>query len=233
MVAKAKAPPFYQTGWFTAVAWFGVTLALLSPLFLVQHPQNIDLINHLARQFVRHADDASPLHKFYEFKWLLVPYLSIDAFVELFIRFFSVYTCGKILLGTVIVIWTAAPVVLYRALWGRWSAWPLFGSLVIYNASFAWGFVAYMLTAGFAVLVFAGWVATDKKNADKNWKRTALFSLLCFLIYCGHLFAFGLFGLMLGAYELSKLSAAGTVTAKKFIRRALDLAPLGDRKSVV
>ena len=224
---KTKTVSFYQTGWFAAAACIGVALALISPLFTVQYTQNIDLINHMARQFVRHAAADSPLRHFYEFKWLLVPYLSIDAFVEIFIGCFSVYDCAKILLGAIVILWTAAPVVLYRALWGRWSVWPLLGSLVIYNASFAWGFAAYMLTAGFAVLVFAAWVATDKKDAGKNWKRTGLFGLLCFLIYCGHLFAFGLFGLMLGAYELSKLAAAGPVTAPKFFRRALELAPLG------
>lgn len=225
MSRPAKTLPFYQHNWFVAVATLCVLGALLYPLFVFQYTQNIDLINHMARQFVRSAPAVSPVHNFFEFKWLLIPYLAVEIFTAPLMPFFSVHIVSRMLLGAIIVLWTVGPVVLYRAIWGRWSVWPLIPSLVVYNLSFGWGFAAFLLASGCMMFVFAAWVWTDVKGADKSWKRTAVFSALSFGIYCLHLYAFACFGLMLIMYELSKL-ADGKVTAKALLARVLQLAPL-------
>lgn len=230
MKMQEKIARLFEGKGFIFACYAAVTAFLLSPVLSVRFTPNIDLINHMTRHFVRRLIEQGDdfYSKVYAFQWLLVPDLGIDILAAAVMPFFDVYDSTRIAIGTVILLWTLSPAVLHRALWGRWSLWPLMASVVVYNATFTWGFMSYLLTAGFMMLVLAGWIGTDREDESnaRKWRRIAAFSVLSFLVYCGHLFAFGVYGLLLGGYELSKL-----VKQKKFLlgnlaRRALELAPL-------
>ena len=198
--------PFARKKWFVFGAFLALVCALLVPVLSVDHTQTIDLVNHMARQFVRTQIAAGGvLSKMYTFQWIVVPDLAIDLFVAPLQRFFSTYDCGRLLVGAIIILW------------------PLLAGMVVYNGNLTWGFAAYLLSAACAVLAFAGWVATENKPAAA---RIAGFALLAFLLYCGHLIAFGIFGILVGGFEISRLYFAGKLTLPSFLRRGFALSPM-------
>ena len=221
---KPDCYAFTQRRWFIAISFIAVVCVLLVPVMSVEHMQTIDLVNHLARQFVRaEIPSGGVLSKMYTFQWMIIPDLAVDAFIAPLQHYFSIYDCGRLLVGAIIILWTFAPLALHRALWGRWSVWPLLASMVVYNGNLTWGFDAYLLTSACAVIAFAGWVATENKPAIA---RVAGFTLLSFVLYSGHLIAFGVFGVLVGGYELSKLYFAGDLRPSALFRRGIFLSPL-------
>lgn len=197
---------------------------MLAPLFAVDHPQSIDLANHLARFFVRHAQpESAPLSSFYEFRAMLYPYLAADTLARPLLAFFDIYVTGKIIIGLAVLLWLAAPALLHRALWKEWGLWPLLAALVVYNATMTWGFIDYYITSALAMIALAGWVATE--NA-KPLPRIAGFSAIGIFIYLCHLQAFVVFGLLLGGYELGKMVRDKKLSLRNFIVTGLKLSPL-------
>lgn len=183
---------------------FGVTLlALLMPLLLIEHPRMVDLPNHLARHYIGGAIAGSAtLQSFYEFSWRLVPNVAGDALYVPLSWFLSPYDAARVIFGLSVALWLAAPLVLHRALWGRYSLWPLFAALVIYNANVAWGFENYLLASALSVLLFALWITW---RGRLNLWRGLLFAALATGLYLGHLVAFGLLGLLMLTYEAGDL----------------------------
>lgn len=210
--------------WAVFACYGVVTMLLLLPLLFVQHPQSVDLPNHLARQFARNMDSPA----LFEYHWMLFPYLTFDALAAALLKVGGLYVTGRIILGMAYVIWVAAPVMLHRALWKEWSLWPLLAALVVYNGNTVWGFAAYSITAGAGVLLLSAWIMTERYDEGlRGWWRVIVFSVLAFLIYLGHLTSFAVFGLLIGGYELGKLYTTKQLNVACLISRALRLAPMG------
>lgn len=210
--------------WVIWLSYIAVAAALLMPLFAVTHPQSIDFANHLARVFIRHEQPQSPaLASFYEFRTMVFPYLAFEGLAWPLLRVFDVYTTGRIIIGLAVLLWLAAPAILHRALWKKWSLWPLLAALVVYNATMTWGFIDYYITSALAMIALSGWIATE--NA-KPLPRIAGFSVIGFLIYCCHLQGFAVFGLLTGGYELGKMIRDKKLTPRNVIMTGLMLAPV-------
>lgn len=210
--------------WHIALAYAVTACALLFPLFTVAHPQSIDLANHLARLYVRGHQATSPaLASFYEYRSMLFPYLAVETLSRPLLLFLDVYQTGRALMGMSVLLWLAAPALLYRALWKEWSLWPLLSSLVVYNANTAWGFTDYTITSALAMIGLAGWIASEGAKAVPRATGSALAG---FAIYCCHLQGFVVFGLLIGGYELGKMIQDRTLKFRDFIFRGLLLAPL-------
>ncbi len=211
-------------GWLISACFLTLWGILLTPLLSVQHPQAIDLINHLARQYVRAQIPVNQvLSNIYVFKWIIVPDLAIDLFVAPLQHFFSIYDCGRILIAMIITLWSLAPLVLHRALWGRWNLWPLLALMVVYNGNLTWGFAAYLLTSACAVIAFSSWVLTEKFSSII---RLTIFAPIAFGLYCGHLIAFGIFGVLVSCYELTRLIEANRLSAREMVNTLVFLLPL-------
>lgn len=181
----------------------GVLLALLLPLLLSVHPRMVDAPNHLARHYIGSAIAGSEaLQAYYQFSWRLIPNLAADAVHVPLSWFLSIYDAGRVVLGITIALWLAAPMVLYRVLWGRFSLWPLFAGLVIYNANLVWGFENYLLASAFSVLLFALWIAWRQ---HLKAVRLLLFVALATGLYLAHIVAFGLLGLLILTFETGDL----------------------------
>jgi putative flippase GtrA len=210
--------------WTILLCYVLTAVALLLPLFAVDHPQSIDLANHLARLFIRHEQPQSAvLSSFYEFRPLLFPYLAVETLARGLLGVFDIYQTGRIILGIAALLWLAAPALLYRALWKEWGFWPLLSALVVYNANTTWGFVDYTITSALAMIALAGWVASENM---KPFLRLAVFTPIGFIIYCCHLQGFVVFGLLLGGYELGKMWQDKKLSVRDFIARGLLLMPL-------
>jgi hypothetical protein len=60
----------------------------------------------------------------------------------------------------------------------------------------------YLFMACLAVMLFAGWIASQ---GGPRWRRAALFGLAALVVYLGHSFAFLAYGLLVAGYELARL----------------------------
>src|SRR4029077_3883505 len=90
-------------------------------------------------------------------------------------------------------------VTLHRVLQGRFSVWPVWSVLFIYNAVLFWGFLSCLFAIAVYLFVFSFWIAT------REWRivpRILLFSAAGALLFLLHLFAFGLYGLSVFTYEV-------------------------------
>ena len=201
--AVLAAPRAFGSHLLFVLACGGVLLVLLTPVLLTEHPRAVDLPNHLARHYIGATiAGAEALQTYYEHAWRLIPNLAGDALHVPLSRLFSIYDAGRVVLGLSIALWLAAPLVLHRAIWGRFSLWPLFAGLVIYNANLLWGFENYLLATAFSVLLFALWLAWRERMQAA---RLLLFAGLASGLYLAHVMAFGLLGLLVLGYEAGDL----------------------------
>src|SRR5271157_3404513 len=88
------------------LAVYGLMSAIvLFPLAIVQVPGLTDYPNHLARMYIlAHIDNSDALRRFYEVRWLPIPYLGMDATFEILSRFASIYDAGRIFIGLCILL---------------------------------------------------------------------------------------------------------------------------------
>ncbi len=90
-------------------------------------------------------------------------------------------------------------VTLHRVLQGRFSVWPVWSVLFIYNAVLFWGFLGCLFAIAVYLFTFSCWIAT------REWPtapRILFFSAAGAVLFLLHLFAFGLYGLSVFTYEV-------------------------------
>ncbi|MFI5014395.1 MAG: hypothetical protein ACHQAY_18830 [Hyphomicrobiales bacterium] len=197
-----------RAGEFSA-GQIGVLFAVLAliatiPIITNPLPPLEDYANHLARMSViaNLSRDAN-LARFYEIDWEIVPNLMMDLTVPFLVRFVNIYTAGQIFLVSTFVLIMSGTLALHRALHGRWSVLPLIAFPLLYNRVFLVGVTNYQFGIGLALWGMAAWVALREKPWPLRLLVSAIFTLALF--FC-HLFAVGVYGLGLLAFELWRLS---------------------------
>lgn len=171
----------------------------LAPLLFAAVPPLVDYPPHLARMWVlTHADRVPDLAANYVVHWRLLPYLAMDAVVVALAWLMPVETAARLFVALSMLSLPLGAMALRRALFGRVGLWPLAGLLFVYNAVLFWGFLSCLFSLGLALAAFAGWIATAR------WRpapRLALFGAVGALLVLSHLFAFGVYGLLVAAWE--------------------------------
>jgi hypothetical protein len=203
-LARTPAMSARQTGLWRRLGCAAAYLILcgftLSPLLWVSVPRLVDYPNHLARMWILLNDGQIPeLADNYVVHWRLLPNLAMDLVVPLLAHIVPIDVAGRIFVALTMLTLIGGTAALHRALHGRAGLWPLVSLLFIYNAALYWGFLNCLFGIGLYLLAFSGWVAS------RNWplgRRLAVFSVVAGLIFVMHLFAFGLYGLSVCAYEL-------------------------------
>ncbi len=188
-----------------AARWIVVALAcsalLVAPLWIVHRPPLIDYPHHLARAFLMvHVDDpGAPWAEYYYVDWRTNPYLAMDAALVVLQQLFDIETAGRILLSlSVLAIPLGVWLFLRRANPGG-EALALLAATLSYCPFFLWGFINYQLSIAVAFLTFALWLAWLDRSSP--WRTIGLFVGVTAL-YCTHLFAFVLLGLLATGYCL-------------------------------
>ncbi|HEY3641068.1 MAG TPA: hypothetical protein VGL31_08235 [Xanthobacteraceae bacterium] len=205
----------------TVAALFVVLLAITSiPVVLHPWPPMSDYINHLARMQVIATINTDPeLARFYEIDWQLIPNLMMDLIVPWLVRVMNVYVAGQLYTLSSFVLILSGTVALHRQLFGRWSVLPLIGFPLLYNNVFLVGTMNYVFGIGLALWALTSWIWLRERNLALRLAVSTLFVIGLF--FC-HLFAVGVYGVGLLAFELHRLW-----TAFARLRRA----PAGDRAS--
>lgn len=189
--------------------------AVVSPLLWVSIPALVDYASYLARAAILLAPGAS---ENYVVHWQVIPNLAFDLIAPPIARLVGIETAGRLFIGATMLLPVAAAALLHRALFGRVGLWPLAAFLFVYNYALYFSFLNYLFGLGVALACFAGWIATA------TWRlapRIALFALAGVVIYLCHLFAFGLYGLLIGSYETGLLRAGRPLSASMLRRYAL------------
>jgi hypothetical protein len=128
----------------------------------------------------------------------------MDLVVPVLHRFMDIYLAGRIFTISIFVAILSGTLALNRALNGRWSALPLVASPLLYNGVLLVGVMNYLFGVGLALWGFAAWVALRERPWVWRFAVSGLFVLALF--FC-HLFALGLYGLALLAFESHRLWA--------------------------
>jgi len=185
------------------IALYGALFVVaLVPIAAVAIMPLDDYLNHLARMYVlARYDDVPALHKFFEIRWAALPNLAMEMFIVPLAKLMPVALAGKLYLGLSFAALIGGVVLVNRALSGAWSAWPAAAFLLLYNDTFLFGFQSYIMSVGVALLLFALWIHWRDRGAAL---RLAAFGVGAVFLYFCHLTGFGIYGVLIGGYELSR-----------------------------
>ena len=174
--------------------------AVLSPLLAVTVPPLLDYPDHLARMAIL-AGKAPAAMQNYIAHWRLLPNLAMDVVVPPLAQLMPVETAGRVFVGLAMVLPVFGTIAVHHALYGRVGLWPLCSLLFVFNAALWFGLVNFLFSLGVALFAFACWIGSE------GWQpalRLAVFSLVAALMFILHLFAFGIYGLLIASYELGE-----------------------------
>jgi hypothetical protein len=178
----------------------------ISPVIWYSHIPLLDYPNHLARLEI-HKDmmlhSPSPLSKFFEFCWALIPNLGLDLLTFPLIRHMPVELSGRLALIVSMLMIYGGTVLLDRELnRPNWSL-SLFSGIFLYCGPFIEGFVNYFIGIGFAICTFWLWVRYREKAV--GMVMVLVFILLGGFVFLVHLEAFGIYAVCVFGYECSLL----------------------------
>jgi hypothetical protein len=141
------------------------------------------------------------LNRFYAIEWRFIPYLAMDLAMTPIALATGVYQAANILVALSFLLWLTAAMLIHRALHGTYSYLPLFAGLFLYNGVVNLGFINYFFSAGLALLAFAGWILWREKPV---WFLFLFLLLASWVVFVGHLVAFGVLCLLIGSYEVGR-----------------------------
>lgn len=188
-----------QVGVFTCL----LVLLISIPVWTHPIPPLSDYANHLARMHVIATQGQDPhLARYYQIDWQIVPNLMMDLIVPLIGRVTSIYVAGQIFTVLTFALLLTGTLALNRALLGRWSMVPLVAAPLVYNYVFLVGVMNYIFGIGLAMWALAVWIMLR----EHIWPlRLAVSTLFCVALFFCHLFAVGLYGMGLLAFETWRL----------------------------
>ena len=212
-----------QDHFWTGLTLLAAALMLAAPLWTVWAPAMPDYPAHLASfDLIRQGTG----NAIYHLHWGFVPNLASELLVPWLARLTGTVVATKLFLTAAIFLWVLGPGAVHRALYGRTGIAPLFGAFFAYNANFIWGFFNYDFAAGLSFVIFAAWIATDKRNGPA---RVAGFMLAITALYFCHIFAAANLLLMIAGFELAQTirheNRAPHALARRAGRVALLYAP--------
>jgi hypothetical protein len=188
-----------------AVLFVAVTSAAAIPVVTHPLPPLSDYINHLATAHVVEAIAGDPdLDRFYRIEWQPIPNLMMDLVVPVLHRFMGIYPAGQIFTVLTFAVILSGTLALNRALNGRWSALPLIAAPLLYSGVLLVGVMNYLFGIGLALWALAAWAALRERAWP--WRFAASTAFVLALYFC-HLFALGLYGIELLAFESHRLWA--------------------------
>ena len=180
-----------------------------------------DFVNHLARMHVLAVRDSHPLlAELYRVQWAVIPNLIMDAVVPPLVRVFGVYAAGQIFVAATLLVLATGPMMVHRALFGRFSPLPMVAVLFLYNGMLLFGLMNYLLGLGIALWGLAGWIALRDRSL---WLRLPLATAIVAVLFFCHLFDVGLFGLAAGSLELWRWSRDWPVAPRRLVADSLAL----------
>jgi len=179
------------------------TVLALAPVLVFTLLPLADYPNHLARMHVIGTIAGDPdLARYYAIHWQIIPNLVMDIVVPQLARVVDIYHAGQIYAVVCLALVATGVFVLNRVLFGRWSVWCIATLPFLYNHIFFLGYMNYWFGVGLALWGTSAWVALR----DRPWLwRLSASTLFAIALFFSHLFAAGIYGMTLLAFELWRL----------------------------
>lgn len=198
------APPNGDVDRATIVVLFlAVALALAVPIVTHPLPPLTDYANNLAGAHVIATIGSDvDFQRFYTIEWGVIPNLMMDLVVPVLSRVVGIYPAGQAFTLAAIVLIFSGTFALHRALFARWSVAPIAAGLILYNEVLLVGVMNYVFGIGLALWALTIWIALRERPWPLRFAASTLFVVALF--FC-HLFAVGLYGLGLLAFETQRL----------------------------
>ncbi len=176
-----------------------LSLITILPIALTRLPPILDYPNHMARMHILAAGVSAALARYYAVHWTPLPDLGADAIVPLLAQVMPVETAMRLFLASILLGLAGGCLVLHRVAFRRWSVWPLFAFLLLYNRMLLWGFINYLTGITLVLWALAAWLAMEGRPWIARLAAGLIFSTA---IYLAHLAAFGCYALALVALAL-------------------------------
>ncbi|HEY2452180.1 MAG TPA: hypothetical protein VGI71_06105 [Scandinavium sp.] len=175
-----------------------------SPLIWFRYFPLIDYPRHLASLQIRQTFSSDiNVANFYAFHWVFTPDLGLDLLATPLLSVLPVEIVGKIVICLAFATIYGGTILLDRGLnpnnWGP----SIFAGIFLYNASFDWGFINYIIGIGFAILAFWMWVRYREKIIGFS---IVGFTALGLIVGLMHFYAFAIYGICVAGYECSFFS---------------------------
>jgi hypothetical protein len=187
------------------VAWCVVVLLAvfsLLPTLLVDIPAMADYLNHLARMHLLVDAGTANENPYYEISFALYPNLAMDLIVPQLARFLEVERAMRFFFFASQLLILAGAITLEWTVKRRHEMAGFAALLALPSMPFAFGFTNFEFGLGIALFGIALWIACE----PRRWPfRLAIHTLFVCALFVAHLFALGVYGLVLGLYELRRM----------------------------
>jgi len=181
-----------------ALLWIVATAAVLVPLAFATVPPLVDYPNHLARLAILAGQAGSSGN--YVAAWRFLPNLAMDLIVPPLAVMIGVVQATRLFLALTLAGLLAGSMTLHRAVFGRWSAWPLCVAPFLFNAALFWGLLAFLFAGAGYLFGLAAWLRIDDR---RPLARAALFTAVGLALLMLHAVAFGMLAVSIIAIELA------------------------------
>jgi hypothetical protein len=180
-----------------------VALSVLTvlPIVVSSIPPILDYPNHTARMYIlAHLESSAYLARYYRIHWTPLPDLAADAIVPILARIMNAGIAMRIFLAAILIAMAGGCIALHRAVFRRWSLWPLSVFLLLYNRMLLWGFINYLAGLALTLWGLTVWIRLERKPLAVRIVTGMLFATI---IYLAHLAAFGCYALAVMAFSVA------------------------------
>ena len=198
-MTRPEGRAFWASGWL----WFGLALVSVLPFVVAPLPMMPDHFNHVARYHImlEHGRSAF-LARYYSLDWIIMGNLGVDLLMIPLGRVLPVETASTLIVALIAPLTVAGIYLLARAVHGQVPATALLALMMIYTFSFLYGFENYRLALALALMCAAAWI----RLADRaGWWRWGVMAPFSFLVWLVHVSGWGVMGLIVLGWELSRL----------------------------
>jgi hypothetical protein len=179
-----------------------LSLVLALPVLAMSVPWFCDLYFHMARMVVLETPHAAPISDWYRPDWRLVPNLAMDLVVPSLAKAIGTEAATRVFVALTLVLTFTGSVALHHAIHRKLTWFPLLAGLFDYNWITFLGFANVLF--GNALTLWAAALWFWSRERPLAW-RIALGAACALVLYICHLFALGLYGLVVAGAELTRL----------------------------
>ncbi len=216
-----------------AAALYAALVALAAaPAVLWPIPRGNDIVNHWARLTLYHMAPGDPLNALYRVHLGLIPNLGVDGLYLALSPLLSAQTVVRLALALAIALPAFGAWALHRALFDRPSPTIFLIPLLSYNVATTGGLLNFAIGMGLAFFGLGFVLRLGERLRARDYAVLNLFGAALF--FC-HLFAWGVFALLMGLTRVQTLRAPPREIARRsgeaILAQALPLALVFLRES--
>ncbi|MEL6609128.1 MAG: hypothetical protein AAFO58_03595 [Pseudomonadota bacterium] len=152
-----------------------------------------DLPNHIARHTIAASQNAGPLSEFWTTHLTIVPNSAVDLLWAILGYPGSAIRFDHTVMMLVPVLLFASGMVLARVVHGRWSLWSLACGIVVFNATYFYGFQNFNFSLPFGILAFALYLHLEDRPLAL---RVAVFVPIAAILFIMHFFVFAILAVL-------------------------------------